>query len=154
MFYQAFDANRNRLSLLWFLKRIHRKIYGKFCFLSSEKWRWERICSFFSRPKNGVSLFPYLRVFVRLKPHQKGSFREQIAFTQELYREKNSILCFLENRIFLCFIFKKSIILLSDLVSYFYPEKELKWTWMRHFHTFILRQAYENQLALLLSVKF
>lgn len=54
-----------------------------------------------------------------------GSFLEQILFPYELYREKLDILFFPHP--FSPWLYrKKYIILLSDLLPYFYPEKRFK----------------------------
>ena len=71
---------------------------------------------------------------------KRGNLSEQIIFPYELKKEKLDIMLFSEPRIPF-FYFKKSIIILPDLLQYFYPEKHLKWTWMRNWHNYILRQS-------------
>lgn len=54
-----------------------------------------------------------------------GSIMEQILFPYEIHTEKLDAMLFSCPRIPL-FYFGKSIVILSDLVPYFYPEKRMK----------------------------
>lgn len=56
---------------------------------------------------------------------ETGSWSEQTYLPYELYREKLDIMLFSQPSIPLLYL-GKSVIILSDLVPYFYPEKRLK----------------------------
>ncbi|NDK19435.1 glycosyltransferase family 4 protein [Candidatus Gracilibacteria bacterium] len=72
-----------------------------------------------------------------------GSSSEQIFFPYELSKEKLDLMLFPSPNIPL-FYFGKSVIILSDLVSYFYPGKHLKKSWLRHWYHFILRKSIQK----------
>ncbi|MDD5377254.1 MAG: glycosyltransferase family 1 protein [Candidatus Gracilibacteria bacterium] len=77
-----------------------------------------------------------------------GGLREQILFPYELSKEKLDLMLFSSPNIPL-FYFGKSIIILSDLVSYFYPEKRLKGIWMRYWQSLILRQSIQKSSSII-----
>lgn len=54
-----------------------------------------------------------------------GSISEQLVFPYELFKEKLDMMLFSQSNTPL-FYFGKTIIILSDLISYFYPEKRMK----------------------------
>lgn len=56
---------------------------------------------------------------------ETGSWSEQMFLPYELYKEKLDIMLFSQPSIPLLYL-GKSVIILSDLVPYFYPEKRLK----------------------------
>jgi len=69
-----------------------------------------------------------------------GSIGEQLLFPFALYAQK------LDSMLFSCpyspvLYLGQTIIILSDMVAYFYPEKHLKGSIMRHWHTFLLRNS-------------
>ena len=78
------------------------------------------------------------------------SLSEQIFFPYELSREKLDLMLFSSPNIPL-FYFGKSIIILSDLVSYFYPGKRLKGSWMRHWYHLILRKSIQKSSSIIVS---
>lgn len=69
-----------------------------------------------------------------------GSIAEQVIFPYELYREKLDIVFSIAPYSPLLYR-RKTIALLPDLASYFYPTKPFKGTWMRNWSNFILRQT-------------
>ena len=77
-----------------------------------------------------------------------GSIAEQITFPHELYKQKLDLMVFGTPNIPVAY-YKKSVVILSDLVSYFYPEKELKSSLWRHFSTFILRQSIGKAVSII-----
>ena len=77
-----------------------------------------------------------------------GSIAEQTTFPHELYKQKLDLMIFGTPNIPVAY-YKKSIVILSDLVSYFYPEKELKSSLRRHFSTFILRQSIGKAVSII-----
>lgn len=77
-----------------------------------------------------------------------GSVSEQILLPYELYREKLDLVLFSHPSVPF-FYLGKTIIILSDLVSYFYPEKHLKGSWMRLLQTAILRQSIRKSRSVI-----
>lgn len=69
-----------------------------------------------------------------------GSIAEQIVFPYELYREKLDIMFSIAPYSPLLYR-RKTIALLPDLASYFYPTKLFKGTWMRNWSNLVLRQS-------------
>lgn len=81
-------------------------------------------------------------------PIKSGNIAEQIFFPYEIHREKLDIMLFSHPNIPL-FYFGKSILILSDLVSYFYPEKRLKNSWMRHWQNLILGESMRKSRSII-----
>lgn len=69
-----------------------------------------------------------------------GSISEQLLFPYELYREKLDIMLFSQPHSPVLY-FGKTVIILSDLVAYFYPEKHMKGSLTRHWNNFLLRNS-------------
>ena len=61
-------------------------------------------------------------------------------FTYELYRAKLDAMLFMEPKIPVFYV-KKSIIIVPDLLSYFYPSKHAHVFWARHVEMFFLRRS-------------
>lgn len=80
-----------------------------------------------------------------------GSLAEQVLFTYELRKEKLDLMLFSSPNI--PFLYAgKSIIILSDLVSYFYPEKHKKGSLVRLLSNLILRESLRRaQSVIVLS---
>jgi hypothetical protein len=80
-----------------------------------------------------------------------GGLAEQIIFPYELRKEKLDLMLFSSPNIPFLY-FGKSIIILADLVSYFYPEKHRKGSRVRYISNFILRQSIRKaQSVIVLS---
>lgn len=77
-----------------------------------------------------------------------GSILEQVLFPYEIHKEKLDAMLFSCPRIPL-FYFGKSSIILSDLVPYFYPEKHMKWLWMRYWQNLILRSSIRKSRSII-----
>ena len=77
-----------------------------------------------------------------------GGIAEQIIFPWELYKEKLDIMLF-SNPLSPLLYVGKTIIILSDLIPYFYPEKRLKGDWMRYWHRYILRRSIRKSSTII-----
>ncbi len=79
---------------------------------------------------------------------QLGSLSEQIHFPYELSKEKLDIMVFPAPNTPVLY-FGKTIVIVPDLVSYFYPMKHLKGSWMRNSSNFILRRSLQKASAII-----
>lgn len=77
-----------------------------------------------------------------------GNFSGQVLFAYELQREKLDLMLFSSPNIPFLY-FGKSIIILSDLISYFYPEKHRKGSWMRLLSNLILRRSIHKAASII-----
>lgn len=77
-----------------------------------------------------------------------GSFMEQIVLPYELSREKLDLVLFSGPHIPF-FFYGKSIVMIPDLVSYFYPEKHLKSIWKRYGYQAILRESIRKSCSVI-----
>ena len=74
---------------------------------------------------------------------KKENLFDQIIFSYELYKQKFDLVLFPDSKI--PFFYRgKSMIIATDFVSYFYPEKHLKGTIMRYWSNLILRYSIES----------
>lgn len=81
------------------------------------------------------------------KPH---SLQEQISFPFELYRAKLDLMLFPEPNIPVLYN-GRSVSIVFDLVSYFYPEKHLKGSIMRLLRNTLLRRSIRNSAHIIVS---
>lgn len=74
---------------------------------------------------------------------KSGGIMEHALFPLELQKKHLNLVLFPTSHIPL-FYFGKSVIMLPDLVSYFYPEKHLSGSFMRFIQTFLLRMSIQK----------
>lgn len=77
-----------------------------------------------------------------------GSLSEQLIFPYELSKEKLDVMLFSAPNTPVLY-YGKTIVIVPDLVSYFYPMKHLKGSWRRNSSNFILRRSLQKASAII-----